>query len=359
MSASIDTGPARSLKERAREVVTTLPPAYFAMVMATGIVSIAAEQLQMHGLAVGLFLLNIVIYAVLWGVTIARGIIATRALLDDLVSHQRAPGFFTIVAGSCILASQSAIIAGNNSAALLLWIFAIVLWIGLTYTIFSAFTIKDVKPTLDKGISGAWLLAVVATQSIVVAGALLAPHLDPAYRVALDFLTLSLWLAAGMLYIWMISLIFYRYTFFSFSPADLTPPYWINMGAMAISTLAGARLIANAASSELLGSLLPFIKGFTVLYWATGTWWIPILIILGIWRHLYKRFPLRYDPLYWGLVFPLGMYTVGTLQMSRAMELHFLDSLPRYFFFVALVAWAVVFIGLVRQLGGALPGRSR
>jgi len=53
-----------------------------------------------------------------------------------------------------------------------------------------------------------------------------------------------MWLWGGMLYIWMISLIFYRYTFFKFSPGDLQPPYWINMGAMAISTLAGARLIA-------------------------------------------------------------------------------------------------------------------
>ena len=42
------------------------------------------------------------------------------------------------------------------------------LWVGLTYTIFAAFTIKEDKPTLDQGISGAWLLAVVATQSIAV-----------------------------------------------------------------------------------------------------------------------------------------------------------------------------------------------
>jgi voltage-gated anion channel len=49
-----------------------------------------------------------------------------------------------------------------------------------------------------------------------------------------------MWLWGGMLYIWMISLIFYRDTFFRFSADDLTPPYWINMGAVAISALAGA-----------------------------------------------------------------------------------------------------------------------
>lgn len=43
------------------------------------------------------------------------------------------------------------------------------------------------------------------------------------------------------------------------------------------------------------------IKGFTIFYWATGTWWIPMLLLLGVWRYLYKRFPLHYDPLYWGV----------------------------------------------------------
>ncbi len=46
-----------------------------------------------------------------------------------------------------------------------------------TYGIFAALTTKAVKPTLDRGISGTWLLAVVATQAIAVLGVLLAPGL--------------------------------------------------------------------------------------------------------------------------------------------------------------------------------------
>src|SRR5690606_28129507 len=106
------------------------------------------------------------------------------------------------------------------------------------------------------------------------------------------FFSLILWLGGGMLYIWIISLIFYRYVFFKLSPADLSPPYWINMGAMAISTLAGTALIAGADESNLLQQILPFLKGFTLFFWATATWWIPMLVILGIWRHIAKRFPL-------------------------------------------------------------------
>jgi tellurite resistance protein TehA-like permease len=183
------------------------------------------------------------------------------------------------------------------------------------------------------------------------------------YKLELNFLALSMWLWGGMLYIWMIALIFYRYTFFRFAPGDLSPPYWISMGAMAISTLAGSLLIANAPDAPFLASLVPFLKGFTVFYWATGTWWIPMLVVLVIWRHVYARFPLRYDPLYWGAVFPLGMYAACTFEMARAMGLEFLYPIPRYLVYVALAAWALAFAGLVRALAGAtfagLRGPSR
>jgi tellurite resistance protein TehA-like permease len=229
------------------------------------------------------------------------------------------------------------------------------LWLVLTYTIFTAFTVKQEKPTLDRGISGAWLLAVVATQSIAVLAALLAAHTPQPHRLDLNFIALSMWLWGGMLYIWMMSLIFYRYTFFPFSPGDLSPPYWINMGAMAISTLAGSQLIANATDAWFLQSIAPFMKGFTIFYWATGTWWIPMLVILGIWRHVYRRFPLTYDPLYWGAVFPLGMYAVATHRMAQALNFDFLEPLPTAFVGIALAAWLLTFVALVRTLLSRKP----
>ncbi len=153
-----------------------------------------------------------------------------------------------------------------------------------------------------------------------------------------------------MLYLLLISLIFYRFTFFNLTTASLTPPYWINMGAVAITTLAGARLILAAPGWSLLAEILPFINGFTLFFWVAGTWWIPLLFILGIWRHLYKRFPLAYDPQYWGMVFPLGMYTACTFQLSKALNFEYLMLIPRCFIYLALGAWLVTFIGLIRSL---------
>ena len=343
---STDTSPGG----RTRSDLAGFSPAYFGMVMATGVVSLAAHMLGRPTIAQALFALNIAVYCVLWVLTVLRMIRYPRRFFGDMVDHLRGPGFFTLVAGSSVLGSQFVILAANYRLGMALWIVAVVLWVALTYTIFTAFTIKDDKPTLDKGISGAWLLAVVATQSIAVLSALHATHLGQPYKLGLNFFALSMWLWGGMLYIWMMSLIFYRYTFFPLAPGDLTPPYWINMGAMAISTLAGSLLIINAPDAPFLVSLLPFLKGFTIFYWATGTWWIPMLVVLAVWRHVFKRFPMRYDPLYWGAVFPLGMYAASTHEMSTALSLDFLGLLPPVFLYAALIAWAAASAGLVLSL---------
>ena len=327
-----------------------LSPAYFGMVMATGIVSIAAHLLDMDGIARALFQLNVVVYAALWSLTALRVLRYPRRFFGDMIDHLRGPGFFTTVAATSVLGSQCVLLSTNYRAGAALWIVAVVLWIALTYTIFAAFTVKQRKPTLDQGISGGWLLAVVATQSVAVLSALLAAHVDQPARLAMNFVALSLWLWGGMLYIWLMTLIFYRYTFFPLAPGDLSPPYWINMGAMAISTLAGSLLIINAPDAPFLLSLVSFIKGFTVLYWATGTWWIPMLLVLGVWRYVYRRFPLKYDPLYWGAVFPVGMYAAATTEMIEAMNLPFLRFLPLVFLYIALAAWTAAFVGFVFDL---------
>ncbi len=336
-----------------------LPPAYFALVMATGIVSISARDFQIPVLAAGLFGVNLAAYAVLAALSVLRAIRYPRLFFADMTDHRLGPGFFTAVAGSCILGTQFLLMAHSLAAAIVFLALGVALWIGLTYTIFTAFTVKRHKPPLEEGITGAWLIAVVATQSIAVLAALIAGHWPQPYRLELNFFALSMWLWGGMFYIWIISLIFYRYNFFPFSPGDLTPPYWINMGAMAISTLAGARLVQNTPDAPFLASLLPFLKGFTVFYWATGTWWIPMLLVLGIWRHGFQRFPLRYDPLYWGAVFPLGMYTVATRQMAAALDLPFLDPLPPVVFVFALAAWTLAFVGLLWELHKFVVSRPR
>jgi tellurite resistance protein TehA-like permease len=344
-----------------RTFLEGLSPAYFGMVMATGIVSVAGHQLGYAGTAQTLFLLNILLYIALWALNVLRFALHRAAFLADATDHQRGPGFFTWVAATSVLGAQFAILAADYRMAWALWAAAMAFWLVCTYGIFAALTVKLQKPSLEQGINGGWLLAVVATQSIAVLSVLLAMNEAGSSKRALNFLALCMWLSGGMLYVWMMALIFYRYTFLRMAPEDLTPPYWINMGAMAISTLAGSLLAANAMQAPLLLSLLPFLRGVTIFYWATGTWWIPMLLVLGVWRYVANRHPLRYDPVYWAAVFPLGMYAAATHEMGLALDVQFLDMVAPAFFFVALAAWAAAMAGLVWALWSSpsLWGESR
>jgi tellurite resistance protein TehA-like permease len=117
---------------------------------------------------------------------------------------------------------------------------------------------------------------------------------------SLLFAALVLWLGGGALYLWIVTLIFFRYTFLQMAPEDLTPPDWINMGAVAISALVGSTLIEHTALSQDVAEIAPFVKGCTLVFWAVATWWIPMLLVLGVWRYLIRGVPLAYDPLYWG-----------------------------------------------------------
>ncbi len=335
----------------------TFPPAYFSLVMATGIVCVAAHLEQWEAVSHALAAVNLAAYVVLWAITLARLARYPRAVLRDFGDFHRAPGFFTTVAATAIVGTQAVVIHGLPTLALGLWLFALPLWFIVTYGVFSRFTTAEQKPTLGEGIDGGWLTAVVATQSISALGTLVSPSLA-GWRHMVVFVSLSAWLYGGMLYIWLIALIFYRYTFFRFAPSDLTPPYWINMGAMAISTLSGALLILYAPPDPLVVELLPFLKGFTLLFWATATWWIPMLVILGYWRHVARHFALTYDPLYWGAVFPLGMYTACTYRLAEALGVPFLFGVSHVFAYVALAAWTLAFVGLVRRVTAQVPSRE-
>ncbi len=158
--------------------IESLSPGYFALVMATGIISIAAFFHGMTMVAKLLFWVNIVAYAILWALTISRLVHFPKSLLADLVSHKKGAAFLTVVAATNVLATQLGLLTASTSLTYAMWMLGIVLWVVLLYTFLAAVTVrKGIKPALADGINGGWLMLVVSTESIAVLGAALGHKL--------------------------------------------------------------------------------------------------------------------------------------------------------------------------------------
>jgi tellurite resistance protein TehA-like permease len=333
--------------------IANLDPGCFAFVMATGIVAIAVRACGLAVLASLLARVAVVGYVILWVLTLTRLVCCGPLVLADLGDHARGPGFFTLVAATCVLGAQRLALTNDVAMATHLWIAGSGLWWLLTYAFFAAVIVRKPKPGLEQGLHGGWLLVVVAMQAVSALGAEVTPRL--AWREAALVFALASYLVGGLLYVLLISLIVYRLIFVPITAAALQPPYWINMGALAITTLAGATLLEHASRWRVLAEVLPFLEGTTLASWAAATWWIPLLLVLAGWRHLWKGVRFAYGLQQWAFVFPLGMYSACTFRLASVTGLSLLLPVARWFGYAALVAWAAAFCGLARRL--LLSGR--
>lgn len=329
-----------------RPAVAGLAPGYFALVMATGILAIGSRQQGLHGLAWVLLAVAGIAYGVLFALMVLRLVWFAPRMVGDLTSHARGFTFLTLVAGTNVLGSACGVVAGWWTVARVLWWWSLPLDLLLLYGALFFAILGPEKPDLGEGINGSWFLLTVSTQSIASLGALL---LARGGGDLLAFVCVALFALGLLLYLIVMTMVFLRWTFQPLSPTEAEPPSWIAAGAVAITVLAGSNLLAARATSGRVERLAPFIEGVVMAAWATATFWFPVMVAIGVWRHLLRRLPLRYSPSYWSLVFPLGMYGVATHRMRAATALAELGWLPPLTLAAALAAWAATMAGLVVQ----------
>ncbi len=330
-----------------QRALATLDPGYFAWVMASGIMSVGTDLLGFSVLSrviLGVTVLAFVLLTTAYVIRLVRFGPFVRQSLQDPTT---AMAYFTVVAGTDVLAIRLAM-AEHPLVAAGLGAIGGILWVVLTYGLPWSIVVAAHRPVLGE-LNGTWLVWVVATQSLSIVAVVVTPHAASSWlHVGLSALAVCLWGVGVMLYFILIVMIFLRLFLIEVTPAEMGPAYWIVMGATAISVRAAAGLLAlhGTQVTPLVTELRPFLVGLSVVLWAFGTWWIPLLVLFGIWRYVVRGYSRTYEPRLWNVVFPLGMYTVASYTLGRAAGLGFMVSVARVWVWVGFVAWATV-LGLM------------
>ncbi|GAA5160418.1 tellurite resistance/C4-dicarboxylate transporter family protein [Ornithinimicrobium tianjinense] len=324
-----------------------LTPGYFAAVMAPGIVSIGAQLRGFTLLALVLFWVAVALYVGLVLLTLWRFMSFRREMSEDFHDPARAFGFFTFIAATNVLGSALVGVGQTRLAAVLLTV-SVLVWLVLGYVIpWTAVLGSDRRPMLDTA-NGTWFIWVVASQSIAV----VAAGLEPVYasqRNYLAILAVFAWSVGVVLYAATAVFVALRVMLYPLRPEHLDPPYWVAMGSVAITVVAGARIV-EMEDAPMIDATRDLVAGMSVVFWAFATWLIPVLVAAGVWRHFLRRIPLVYQPTLWSMVFPLGMYAVAGIYLGRADRLPVVEWIGTHWFWVALLAWALVGSGMARDL---------
>ncbi len=325
-------------------------PAYWAATMATGILATDAMDQGIEWLSHLLLALAGAWYLIVAIAVVGIAIRSPRRLWELLVTPATAFGFLTFVTATSVLGAGVDAL-GWPDVPLALWLVGSTAWCLLTYRLAVTLTLASWE-AIWSSVSGSWLLTVVETQALVVLGASLDAH---DHSAVLAVACTSLWFCGLAFYGAIVLLILARILLRATRPEEVTPDYWICMGALAITSLAGIHLLQVPHPPALAAA--SFVVGLTLAAWVVGTAWIPWLVGMELWRLRHDASTRNYEVQRWSTIFPLGMYGAATFGLGADLRLPALEAIGHAVFWIGLGCWALVAVATARSLSGTLPWR--
>ncbi|MFB7652239.1 MULTISPECIES: tellurite resistance/C4-dicarboxylate transporter family protein [unclassified Streptomyces] len=308
------------------------PPAAGAAVMATGILSVALHLAGHEVLSrVALFLA-----CAAWLTLAANFVYLLLVERPQWLTRAGTPGALTAVAATTVLGTRFSLHGWTTLAAALLALAAL-LWPVLLLLVVQHW---------GRRMPGAVFLGCVATEGLAVLGA------------TLSAVTSTPWLAHAALVPFWLGIVLYLIALFRFDLRQValgSGDHWVAGGALAISALAGAKLLAaagtgmylwNSDDSAVLHDVTVFLLTLDL------AWYVVLLVAEIVWPRV------RYDVRRWSTAFPLGMTAAATLSVAAAIDVTWLDTPGQVLTWIAVAGWLAVAAGAVAQARAGLrsPG---
>ncbi|MCX4639131.1 hypothetical protein HEP86_19215 [Streptomyces sp. RPA4-5] len=299
-----------------------LPPGAGTAVMATGIVSIGLHLVGREVLSWILFVLAAITWLAL-AVDFARRLLRDR---DRWAEEADTPPALTAVAATTLLGTWCAL-QGRSGVAVAALVVAVLIWPVL---------LTAVVRHWRRRLPGTVFLVCVATQGLAVLSGTLVVSLP------------SGWLAWPALGGFVLGLALYAVAFLRFDLGQVrsgTGDQWVAGGTLAISALAGAKLLAVPAWRGT--TLHDALRTLTLVMLALSVCWYLVLVFAEV-----RWLRPHYDMGRWATVFPMGTTAVATLSVAvaDAAAVGWLRTPGQVLLWASVAAWVLTLVGLVRHL---------
>lgn len=343
--------------------VRDLHPGWFAAAMGTAILAvatygnpggIAAVAGAAHALGVALAVLAYAVGLVLVVAYAARWFGHPEAALADL----RHPGFgglhATLPGGLLVVAVMTSVIgpalfptgvvqALITGLALVGGVLALVVGVAFSYVLFTS----EVPAA---SVNGGWFIPPVVTIIIPMVLAPLIPAAPADIARLLLFVGYACLGLGFLLFLFIMGVLHDRLVLHPLPPAQMAPSLWIALGPVAVAILAPLSLAR--AGQGVFGTAGPAVTLLSQLFgtalWGFGLWWLAIAATL-LTRYLRAgRLPFHVG--WWAFTFPLGAFTVATMNLAAAWQLPALDAVGGILYLALAAFWATVTLKTVSGL---------
>ncbi|MDQ1751374.1 MAG: hypothetical protein QOE71_2430 [Pseudonocardiales bacterium] len=335
------------------QVFANLTPNWYASIMGTGIVAVAAATLpvQFAGLRPAAVVIWALAAALLIALTAATVIHWVRypATARGHASHPVMVHFYGAPPMAMLTVGAGTVLLGPNVLGLRLavdidW----ALWFGGTVT---GLATAAIVPYLmftrhhigARGAFGGWLMPVVPPMVSASTGALLVPHAAAGQaRLTMLLACYAMFGLSLFASVIVIGLIWYRLSVHQVGEARMVPTLWIVLGPLGQSITA-VNLLGGVAQQALPAPYADALRTFGVLY-GVPVWGFALLwaFTAGAITIRTARSGLPFSLTWWSFTFPIGTCVTGT----AGLALHTGADLFRYtavLFYAGLVAaWLLV-----------------
>lgn len=348
-----------------RELWSNITPNWFASVMGTGIVAVAAASLpeQFPGLRTAATCVWALASVMLVGLLVLTALhwrhhrqTARSHAGDAVMGHFYGAvpmAVLTIGAGTLMLGRDWIGPRAAVDVDWALWLAGTAIGLVCAATIpYLQFTSHDTAPD---GAFGGWLMPIVAPMVSASTGALLIPYTHSGQtRLTLLVCCYAMFGISLIPSIVVITLIWQRLALHKVGPARMVPTLWIVLGPLGQSVTA-ANLLATSAHLAVPSPYTGALQAFGVVYG------VPVLGFALLWAAIATAVTVRtaaehlpFSLTWWSFTFPIGTCVTGTTGLAGHTDSTVLRVASAVFYAVLVGAWLLV---VARTARGAYRGQ--